>query len=339
MRSWEENAKFGPHLERIAAVPLKSVGPFVYRDGFVYAGARHGNDPQVTVIDARKPAEPRVVGSLPFKRSILSMALSGERLLVGESQRALHIYDLQDPAAPKYLDCVVSLGKDICAVDTLGELAAAGLNWGGVGLMDLKTLRWVSEQRLEEGFVEELCVAQGLIFAAGASGGLVVFRAEGGKLEEVARPCGSGFNASEVFPMGSQVWVAGARKNKPELVVIDPRAPDRVVHRLSTKISTPRSLRATRSGVGLGFFTHYTCAQYDPAGGTSGMLFRQYLGDEDQRYYEMSEARAQERGGPRMTCMDTISQMEVVGKTLIAAQGEAITVYRILPGSAFEECL
>lgn len=348
MKTWEENAKTGPHLELLSTASVEGSGSFVVREGYVYMAARYGSSHVMNVIDVRDPTATKVAATLKFKSSIAAVAMMDQLLIAAESGRALHFFELKDPAHPAALDVGVALGKSIYDIARLGRYVVAALNWEGVGLMDLENprkARWVSELKLEDGFVENLVVAGGHIFATGASDGLVVMDVVEGKLVQLAKPAGKGFNASEVFRMGDRVWVFGSNDDdKAEILVIDPAQPTKVEHRFTTKISAPKCLLPLKDGSGIGFFTHYSCAQYDPAHQRAGMIFRQYVKDEGGAYVEMpadtsglSEEQQEKLRSGRTTCMETISHLARRGPFLYAAQGEALTVYRISEGSAFAE--
>lgn len=350
MKTWEENAKTGPHLELLSSVAVEGSGSFVLRGGHVYLGARYGSSHVMNVIDVRDPAAAKVTTTLKFKGSIAAVAMMDELLIAAESGRALHLFELKDPARPTVLDVGVALGKSIYDVARLGRYAVAALNWEGVGLMDLENprkARWVSELKLEDGFVEHLVVAGGHIFATGASDGLVVMDVVDGKLAQLAKPAGKAFNASEVFRMGDRVWVFGSNDDdKAEILVIDPAQPTKIEHRFTTKVSLPKCLLPVKDGSGIGFFTHYSCAQYDPAQRRAGMIFRQYTRDKGGDYIEtpadtssLTEAQQEELQSGPTTCMETISHLARRGPFLYAAQGEALTIYRIREGSAFAETL
>lgn len=339
MKTWEEYAAHGPHLRRVAALSAPGLRCAAAVGEYVYLATYADDVSQVLVVDARDPAAPAVVRALPFKNRVSALVVAGDRLLVAEPRRALHVYDVTTPAEPGRVDCGVALGRDLYDVATLGTAAVVAQNWDGVGVMDLTDphrARWIAAHKLEDGFVESVCVAEGLIFAAGAADGLVVLSLVDGALAVVARPAGKGFNASEVFRMGPHVWVVGSNaKDKPELVVIDPRTPDRVLHRLTTKLSMPKCLLPTAGGGGVGFYTHYSCALYEPERGSAGLLFKQYTADEGGAYWERREPDAR-RDVPQLTCMETISQLWRRGPHLFAVQGPELSVFEILPGSVFE---
>ena len=350
MKTWEENAKIGPHLELLTSVPVPGSGAFALHHGHAYMGARYGSSHVLSVIDVRDPAAAKVATTLKFKSSIAAVTMMDELLIAAESGRALHFYSLREPGRPEEVDVGVALGKSIYDVARLGRYAVAALNWEGVGLMDLenpKKARWVSELKLEDGFVEHVVVAGGHIFAAGASDGLVVMDIVGGKLVQAAKPAGKGFNASAVQRMGDRVWVLGSNgDDKPEILVIDPKNPEQVLHRFTTKLSMPKCLLPVQDGSGIGFFTHYSCAQYDPAAQRAGMIFRQYVQDEGGAYVELpadtsglSEEQQEKLRSGRTTSMETASHLARRGPFLYAAQGEALTIYRITEGSAFAEVL
>lgn len=345
MHALQEHARKGPHLEMVASVATEGTGQFVLHRDHVFMSARYGSAHTLSIIDVQNLREPKLVQTMKFKRAISSVAVQGDILYAAESGRALNFIDIENPTQPSYFDCGVALGTNLYDLKLLGGWAVLGLNWDGIGLMDvrdLKKARWADKIKLEEGFIERLVVASDLIFAAGASGGLRVYEIRDSKLVEIAQPCGEGFNASRVFTVGEEVWVLGSPEDESEhLVVIDPANPDKVATMFEPECSGPTALLPIGEQRAVGFYTHYTCAAYAPHDAWAGELFKQYTRDDDNTYIETPCDVSEMTDGDReaydvsRTCLDNTSHALRKEDYIIAALEKELAVFAIPEDSVF----
>ncbi|MEQ1565955.1 MAG: hypothetical protein ABMA64_09985, partial [Myxococcota bacterium] len=189
----------GPHLGPPARLAIPSARHLA-TDGvsvaYVAAGAT------LHVVDLADRGRPALLTSLVFRSDIDFVELRGTTLLVGEHGRAIDFVDVSDPARPRWFECLLAFGAHVYpGVVSTGDRLVVPLNWEGVGLCDVADparSRWLARVKLDQGYVEHVAVADGKVFAAGASGGLRVFAIDGESLVEVARPGGPGFHATAV---------------------------------------------------------------------------------------------------------------------------------------------
>jgi hypothetical protein len=336
-----------PHLELVASVPVEGSGQFVLHRDHVFMGARYGSSHTLSIIDVSVPEKASLVKVMKFKHAITSVAIRNDMLYAAEDERAINFINVDNPAVPDYHDCCVALGKDLCDLKLLGKYAVAGLYRGGIGIIDVSdppNARFLHSVKLDEGSIQRLVVAEGRIFAAGGAGGLRVFEIQSDELVEVASYKENGFNAGDVFNVGDRIWVVGSGEDEPDRVLVfNPKKPSEVESSFEPGERLPsNALLPHSSGGAVGFYTHYTCMAYSAEEGWGGEIFKQYLRDDNEGYHEVPVREEEftdeelERFDVPRTCMDEINWMARKGEHLIAAQGSAIVVYRILPGSIFE---
>jgi hypothetical protein len=127
------------------------------RDGFLYIllGRRGRGMPAggtgVLVVDARDPERPAIARQVPVEEAT-SLAVDGDRLLVGADANGVVVFGLEEPSAPRRLAQIdaspVTLVDDVAASDHL--LYAAG--FGGLAVIDIRV---PDDPRLVDAFVAE----------------------------------------------------------------------------------------------------------------------------------------------------------------------------------------
>ncbi|MEJ2393780.1 MAG: hypothetical protein P8045_14260 [Candidatus Thiodiazotropha sp.] len=336
-----------PHLELVTSVPVEGSGQFVLHRDHVFMSAPYGSSHTLSIIDVSVPEKARLVKEMKFKHAITSVAIRDDMLYAAEDERAINFINVENPAVPDYYDCCVALGKDLCDLKLLGKYAVVGLSRGGIGIIDVSdppNARFLHSVKLDEGSIQRLVVAEGRIFAAGGTGGLRVFEIQSDELVEVASYKENAFRAGKVLKVGDRIWVVGKGDKEPDRVLVfNPKKPGEIESSFEPGEHLPsNALLPHSSGGAVGFYTHYTCMAYSAEEGWGGEIFKQFLRDDNEGYHEVpvreeefTEEELERFDVPR-TCMDEVNWMVRKGDHLIAAQGSAIVVYRILPGSIFE---
>ncbi|MBL4634895.1 MAG: hypothetical protein JKY56_13570 [Kofleriaceae bacterium] len=321
------------------SVPVEAGGEFIVHEGYVYMGSRYGNKNTLHVIDVHAPKTAKLVSTMRFKRAIGSLAVRGTTLYASESQRAINLISLENPATPDYFDCALALGKTVYEFGFVGDFLVAALNWDGIGIMDVSVpnkAQWVDTLKLEEGYIEHLAVVRDRIFATCASGGIAVFEIQEAKLVQIASPKGDDFNASSVFVVGEHLWFIGTPEGKEtHIYVIDPNKVDEVLVSFELDVSAPSTLIDIADGVAVGW-NGYTCIGYAPSQAWARNLFKQHETDEDKVYVEtpcdrnaLSEAEIEEIEMLSIMCMDDTSCVVREGDFILAAQGDTLNIYSI----------
>ncbi|PKA05733.1 hypothetical protein [Leptospira ellisii] len=200
-------------------IPLSSADRFLIRDRYAFLCDIRGNSREIHILDLENPEKPRLVNALSFRNPIGCLSIDGNVLLAGENGRALHRFDLDDPANPKPLDVYVLLGYDLHDICGVSGKVLAAMKWEGIGMVDLdrpNEIQPIEKNKLDGGLFERLTPFRDRFLTVSARSDnrfLYEISLSNGLMEIIDRKEFRNFKPTSVFSANSEIVLYGENES------------------------------------------------------------------------------------------------------------------------------